>query len=125
MSDIGLNLDGVIAFLAATALAALLALSILIVFLIALIRARRRHQSITGQGLFTQLVGMCASFLGCLLILIILLLSERLTTPRAINIWLDYWLWAWLLTVLALWPAAAYMWKRSRRRIPVGLTGGK
>ena len=116
MSDIGLNLDGVIAFLAAAALAALLALSMLIVFLIALIRARRLHLSITGQGLFSQLVGMAASFLACLLILITLLLSEQLPAPRAINIWLDHWLWAWLLIVLALWPAAAYMWKRSRRK---------
>ncbi|HBB94155.1 MAG TPA: hypothetical protein DC054_02080 [Blastocatellia bacterium] len=112
MSDIGLNLDGVIAFLAATALAALLAIGMLIVFLIAAIRARRHHQSITGQGLFTQLVGMGASFLACLLILITLFLSEQLPTPRAINIWLDHWLWVWLLVVLALWPAAAYMWNR-------------
>ena len=125
MSDIGLNLDGVIAFLAATALAALLALSMLIVFLVAVIRARRHHHSITGQGLFTQLVGMSASFLGCLLILITLLLSEWLSAPRAISIWLDHWLWAWLLMVLALWPAAAYMWKRSRRRMSGRLTGGK
>jgi hypothetical protein len=116
MSDIGINLDGVIAFLAAAALAALLALGMLIVFLIALIRARRLHRSITGQGLFSQLVGMCASFLACLLILITLLLSEQLPTPRTINIWLDHWLWAWLLIVLLLWPAAAYMWKRARRK---------
>ena len=123
MSDIGLNLDGVITFLAATALAALLALSIVVVSGITVIRARRHRQSITGQGLFTQLVGMCASFLGCLLILITLLLSEQLPTPRPINIWLDHWLWAWLVTVLALWPAAAYMWKRSRRKNAVRLTG--
>lgn len=123
MSDIGLNLDGVIAFLAAAALAALLALSILIVFLIAVIRARRHHQSITGQGLFSQLVGLCASFLACLLIIITLLLSEQLPAPRAINIWLDHWLWAWLLMVLALWPAAAYLWKRARRKNAVRLTG--
>jgi hypothetical protein len=116
MSDIGLNLDGVLAFLAATVLAALLGLSILIVFLIAVIRARRHHQSITGQGLFSQLVGMAASFLACLLILITLLVSEQLSTPRTINIWLDHWLWAWLLMVLALWPAAVYTWKRSRRK---------
>lgn len=116
MSDIGLNLDGVIAFLAAAALAALLALSMLIVFLIALIRARRLHLTITGQGLFSQLVGMCASFVACLVILITLVLSEQLPPPRAINIWLDHWLWAWLLMVLALWPATAYMWKRARRK---------
>jgi len=122
MSDIGLNLDGVIAFLAAIALAALLALSSMIVFLMAVIRARRHHQSITGQGLFTQLVGICASFLACLLILITLLLSERLPAPRAINIWFDHWLWAWLLMVLALWPAAACMWKRLRRKNAVRLT---
>jgi amino acid transporter len=115
MSDIGLNLDGVIAFLAAAVLAALLALSIVIVSCIAVISARRHHRSITRQGLFSQVVGMCASFLACLFILITILLSERLPPPRAINIWLDHWFWAWLLIVLALWPAAAYMWKRARR----------
>ena len=122
MSDIGLNLDGVITFLAATALAALLALSI-VVSCITVIRARRHRQSITGQGLFSQVVGMCASFFACLLILITLLLSEQLPAPRAINIWLDHWLWAWLLIVLALWPASAYLWKRSRRKNGARLTG--
>ena len=116
MSDIGLNLDGVIAFLAATVLAALLALGIVVVLCIAVIRARRHHQSITHQGLFAQVVGMCASFLACLLILITLLLSEQQPPPRAISIWFDHWLWAWLLMVLALWPATAYVWKRSRRK---------
>jgi len=125
MSDIGLNLDGVITFLAATALAALLALSIVVVSCITVIRARRHRQSITGQGLFSQVVGMCASFVACLLILITLLLSEQLPAPRAINIWFDHWLWAWLLMVLALWPAAAYLWKRSRRKNAVKLGGAK
>jgi len=115
MSDIGLNLDGVIAFLAATVLAALLALSIVVVSCIAMIRARRHHQSITQQGLFSQVVGMCTSFFACLLILITFLLSEQQPPPRAISIWFDRWLWAWLLMVLALWPAAVYLWKRSRR----------
>ena len=46
MSDIGLNLDGLITFLAATVLAALLALSIVVVSCITVIRARRhRNQS--------------------------------------------------------------------------------
>lgn len=125
MSDIGLNLDGVIAFLVATVLAALLALSIVVVSCITVIRARRHHQSITDQGLFSQLVGMCASFLACLLILITLLLSERLPAPRAINIWFDHWLWAWLLLVLALWPAAASMWKRSRKAVATNLIPGE
>ena len=123
MSDIGLKLDGLITFLAATVPAALLALSIVVVSCITVIRARRYRQSITSQGLFSQVVGMCASFFACLLILITLLLSEQLPAPRAINIWFDHWLWAWLLMVLALWPAAAYLWKRSRRKNAARLTG--
>jgi len=53
---------------------------------------------------------MCASFFACLLIIITPLLAEQLPAPRAINIWFDHWLWAWLLMVLALWLAAAFMW---------------
>jgi amino acid transporter len=119
MSDIGLNLDGVIAFIAAIVLAALFAISILVVSFITVISARRRHQSITHQGLFPQVIGMSASLFVCLLIIITLLLAERLPPPRPINIWFDHWLWAWLLTVLALWPVVTYMWKRLRRKTPV------
>jgi hypothetical protein len=123
MSDVGLNLDGVIAFIAAIVLAALFALSIMIVSFVTVISARRHHQSITAQRLFPQVIGMCASLFVCLLIVITLLLTDRLPAPRAIDIWFDRWLWAWSMTVLALWPAAAYMWKRFRRKNPRRLIG--
>jgi len=116
MSDVGLNLDGVIAFIVAMVLAGLLALSLMVVGLITVINARRRQQSISDHGLFPQIIGMCASLVVCLLIMITLALAERLPPPRAINIWFDHWLWAWAIAVLVLWPAAAYMWKRFRQK---------
>jgi hypothetical protein len=114
MSDVGLNLDGVIAFIVAIGLAGLLALSMMIVGLITVINARRHHQSVSDHGLFPQIVGICASLVVCLLIMITLLSAERLPPPRAINIWFDHWLWAWAIAVLVFWPAAAYIWKRFR-----------
>jgi len=116
MSDIGLNLDGVIAFIAAIVLAALFALGIMVVSFVSVLRARRHYQSISAQRLFPQAIGMCASLFVCLLIIITLLLTDELPPPRAIDIWFDRWLWAWSITVLALWPATAYIWKRFWRK---------
>lgn len=123
MSDIGLNLDGVLAFIAAIVLAALLALSMMVVSLITVISARRHHQSIRDHSLFPQIIGMGASLVVCLLIMLTLLLTDRLPPPRAIAIWFDHWLWAWAIAALVLWPAAAYMWKRLRHKRAPGLVG--
>ena len=120
MSDIGLNLDGVIAFIAAIVLAALFVLGIIVVSFVTVITARRHHQSISAQRLFPQLIGMGAGLFVCLLIIITLSLTERLPPPRAIGIWFDRWLVAWSITVLALWPVTAYMWKRFRRKTRAG-----
>jgi hypothetical protein len=114
MSDIGLNLDGVIAFIVAMILAGLLAFSMTVVSLITVISARRHHQAISDHGLFPQIVGMSASLVVCLLIVIALLLTDRQLPPRSINVWFDHWLWAWAIAVLGLWPAAAYLCKRFR-----------
>ena len=116
MSDIGLNLDGVIAFIAAIVLAVLFALGIMVVSFVSVLSARRHYQSISAQRLFPQAIGMCASLFVCLLIIITLLLTDELPPPRAIDIWFDRWLWAWSITVLALWPVTAYIWKRFWRK---------
>jgi signal transduction histidine kinase len=114
MSDININLDGVIAFIAAIALGLLLVLGILAISLFSLIRARRSHGSFSRQLLFPQVIGMLVSLFGCLIVAIILIAAESMTPPRALNIWLDQWVWVWLIAVLALWPASAFAWKAWR-----------
>jgi sterol desaturase/sphingolipid hydroxylase (fatty acid hydroxylase superfamily) len=116
MSDININLDGVIAFVFAVGLGLLLVLGILIISFASLIRARRKREPFSRQSLFPQVVGMLVSLSCCVLVVALLLSSERMPPPRALNTWLDHWLWVWLATVLALWPVSAVAWQKWRRR---------
>ena len=112
MSDININFDGVIAFLVASVLGLLLVVGILIALLASLTRARRKHEAFSRQRLIPQAIGMLVSFFCCVMVVVLLLFSERMPPPRALNIWLDHWLWAWPVAVLALWPASAFAWKK-------------
>ena len=123
MSDININLDGVLALIAAIALALLLLLGALIASLASLIRSRRKHEPFSRQRLFPQVIGMLVSFFCCLIIVILLLFSERMPPPRALDIWLDQWLGLWLVTVLALWPVSALAWTKWREKRPVARQG--
>ena len=123
MSDININLDGVIAFLAASGLGLLLISGILIALLASLIRARNKHEPFSRQVLFPHVIGMLVSLFCCVMVVALLLFSERMPPPRALNIWLDDWLWAWLIIVVALWPVSAFAWKKWRGRPPVARQG--
>lgn len=116
MSDININLDGVIAFIVAVVLGLLLVVGILIASVASLIKARRNHEPFSRQSPFPQVVGMLVSFFCCVMVVALLLSSERMPPPRALNTWLDHWLWVWLATVLALWPVSAVAWQKWRRR---------
>jgi hypothetical protein len=118
MSDININLDGLIAFIAASALGLLLLLGIVIALLAALIRARRRHEPFGRQRLFPHFIGLLVSLFGCLMVVVLLFFNERMLPTHALNIWLDHWLWLWLVTVIALWPVSAFAWKKWRGRLP-------
>ena len=111
MSDINLNFQGVLALLAAVALGLLLLLGIVSALVYSLIRARRRHEPISRQLLFPQAIGMLVGFGGCAIVVIAFLLAQSSPPPRAIHIWLDHWLWLWILGVLASWQASALAWK--------------
>jgi hypothetical protein len=114
MSDIGINLDGVIAFLVAALFAILLAFAILILSIVSVIRARRKRQLFVQQRVFPHIIGMLLSLLSCLFVIALLLSNESKPPPRAAHIWLDHWLWVWSILVLALWPIGALAWKRWR-----------
>ncbi|MCU1264075.1 MAG: hypothetical protein JWM21_393 [Acidobacteria bacterium] len=114
MSDISLNLDGLIAFLAAAALGLLLLLAIVIASISALIKARRKHESFARQRLAQQSLGMLVSVMGCVVVVILLLLSERTLPPRTLSIWFDHWVVVWVAAVLALWPVSVLGWKKLR-----------
>jgi hypothetical protein len=114
MSDISLNLDGLMAFLAAAGVGLLLLLAIFMTSLFAMLTARRKHETFGGQRLAHQSMGMLVSVLGCGVVVILLVLSEQTLPPRALSIWLDHWIVLWLPAILALWPVSLFGWKRLR-----------
>lgn len=120
MSDIGINLDGVITFLVAAALGLLLLLGILITASVTLIRARQNQQPLAKQRSFAQIVGMFVSFCCCAALVLLLLYADRMPPPRTIGIWLDRWLWVWLIIVIALWPISSLCWKKWSSPVPQG-----
>lgn len=117
--NINMNLDGVVAFIAAFALALLLVLGILIALFDSLIRSRRKHESFSRQRLFPQVIGMVVSLFFCVMVVALLLSNHRLPAPHTLAVWFDQWLWVWLVTVLALWPVSVLAWKKWRGRLPL------
>jgi lysylphosphatidylglycerol synthetase-like protein (DUF2156 family) len=114
MSDINLNLDGVIAFLAAFGLGLLLLLAILVASIYATVKARRKHEPFRRQGLAPHIVGMLVSVLACAAVVLLLLFGETKLLPRTLAIWFDRWLVVWIAAVLALWPLSVVSWKQLR-----------
>ncbi len=114
MSDISLNLDGVIAFLAACALCLLLLLAILGASIYATVKARRKHETFRQQPVAPHIVGMLVSALACAAVVILLLFGETKLPPRTLAIWFDHWLVVWIPAVLALWPLSVVSWKQLR-----------
>jgi hypothetical protein len=115
MSDINLNLDGLIAFLVAAALALVLVLVLLVVSLRCLIQARRKGERFTRQPSFPHIVGMLVSLSACAAVKFFIWFTDGGAYPRTFNAWLDRWSPLWGALVLALTPACAYLVKRRRR----------
>lgn len=114
MSDISLNLDGLIAFLAAVALGLVLLLAILVASIYAFVKARQKHEPFGQQRLAPQIIGMLVSLLGCGAVVVLLLLWDTKLPPRTLALWFDHWLVVWMPAVLALWPLSVVGWKKLR-----------
>jgi hypothetical protein len=114
MSDISINLDGLISFLAAAALGLLLVLGILIAAAYSVIRAHQKQERFTRQPSIAQVIGMMVSLLFCAIVIASLFVADRMPPPRSFAIWSDHWVWMWLLGILALWPLSAFVWKKWR-----------
>jgi hypothetical protein len=115
MSDIGIDLDGVIAFLVASSMGILLLLGIGVCALTARAKARRASDRISHQPIFPHMIGMGAGIIGCCLV-ILLIFADESTRPHILRNWLDDWFWLWGAAVLALWPLSVFLWRKSRRR---------
>jgi apolipoprotein N-acyltransferase len=111
MSDIQLNLDGLIAFLVAAALALVLLLVLSIMSLRNLIRARRKGERFTRQPSFPHVLGITVSLAACAAVMLFIWFTDGGAYPRTLNAWLDRWSPLWGALVLALAPACAYLIK--------------
>jgi hypothetical protein len=114
MSDISLNLDGLIAFLAAWALGLSPLVAILVSSSYALVKARRKHEPFRQQRLAPHIAGMLVSVLGCAAVVILLLFGDTKFPPRTLARWFDKWLVIWMPAVLTLWPLSVTGWKKLR-----------
>jgi hypothetical protein len=117
MSDINLNLDGLVAFLVAAGLGLLLVLAIFLGSIIAAVKAHQRGEQFSQQRFFPHLIGMVVSLVSCLAIEFVLLLTDANVPPRRIPLWLDNWVIVWLTAVLLLWPLTVRMCRSVRTRI--------
>jgi UDP-N-acetylmuramyl pentapeptide phosphotransferase/UDP-N-acetylglucosamine-1-phosphate transferase len=122
MSDININLDGVIAFLVAAALMLILLLGLAVFSFRGLIQARQKGERFSRQPIFPHLIGMLVSLSCCVVIMLLVWLSDRPPRPARLNIWLDDWVLLWVAVVLALWPVSSYMIKRRQAISPPGET---
>jgi chromate transport protein ChrA len=95
MSDIDINLDGLITLIAATCLSLLLLVGIIVCALL------RRAQS-------AHMKGMLLSLSCSILIILLTFISDRTERPHTLNRWLDAWVWLWVPLVLSVWPLYVY-----------------
>jgi hypothetical protein len=114
MSDINLNLDGLLAFLVAAGLGLLLLVAIFLGSIIAAVKAHQRGEQFSQQRFFPHLIGMVVSLVSCLAIELVLLLTDSSVPPRRISMWLDNWVIVWLTAVLLLWPLSSEICRRLR-----------
>jgi hypothetical protein len=112
MSDIGINLDGLIAFLVAAGLGLLLLCGIVAGSIFAAVKANKKQQKFRQQRFFPHLIGMLASLGCCLAIELALLLTDTSLPPRHIPVLLDNWALLWAVAVLGLWPFIVFSWRR-------------
>jgi hypothetical protein len=117
MRGIGICLDGLIAFLAAAALADILLVSLAVCSLRGLIQVRRKGERFCHQPVYPHLIGMLISLSCYVVIMLSVWLSFWTPRPHTLNIWLDDFVLLWAVIVLALWPVSSHAFKRwSRQR---------
>lgn len=114
MSDINIIPDGFIAFLAAVILCLLLLVGIAICTTYGLAKASRKRERFISQGVFPHLFGMALSLMSAIAIMLLMWSSEMSSRLRALNRWLDNWIWLWIPAILALWPLGVILWKKWR-----------
>lgn len=123
MRAINVYPDGLIALLAAVAVADILLASLAVSSLRCLNGARRKKERFSRQHQFPQLIGMSVS-LSCYIIIVLLLWSGSLKPrPPMLNVWLDELVLLWPVLVLALWPVSSCMvktWSRQHSSPPSG-----
>jgi hypothetical protein len=116
MSDIAINLDGLIAFIAAAALSLVLVAAIIICLAYGWSAARRTGVPLRRQKVFPHIAGMSICLVCFALLMLFLLFTEWTPKPHLINRWLDEWVWLWASAIVLLWPLTAYVWNRRRGR---------
>jgi UDP-N-acetylmuramyl pentapeptide phosphotransferase/UDP-N-acetylglucosamine-1-phosphate transferase len=112
MSDININLDGVIAFIAATVLSLLFLLGLLTFFIYGRARARPKSGRFIHQTALPHTFGLSLCLAGSIIIILLVVLTDRAARPHTLNIWLDKLVWLWAPVIFLLWPLGVYIRKR-------------
>ena len=115
MSDIRLNLDGVIAFFVAAGLGLILLLALISCSIHALVKARAVRGKFIDQPVIPHLVGMAASLAACVVVILLVLAGELGPGPSMLQRRLDDWCLLWAAMISALWPASASLWKHGQK----------
>ncbi|MFL6228649.1 MAG: hypothetical protein ACJ741_07700 [Pyrinomonadaceae bacterium] len=111
MSDIQINLEGLIAFLAAAALALVLLLVLLIVSARGLLGARRRGERFSRQSAFPRALGLLLSLACCAVVMLLVWLNDG-GISHAFNAGLDRWSPLWVAVIIAVAPLSARLFRR-------------
>jgi hypothetical protein len=114
MSDIQINLDGLVAFLAAAALAIIFALGLVIVSVRGLIRARQKGERFSRQPAFPHVIGMLVSLACCAGVMLFIWATDGGATPHTLSIWLDRWALLWGAIIIALAPISSRLMRELR-----------
>lgn len=122
MSDISLNLDGLLAFLVAAALGCALLLASVICLLYAWLRSRRTTVAIISQPVSTHIAGMLLSVAGFAAVALVIFVRDGQGFPHDVEQWLDRWVLVWAVAILLAWPLSAYAVRRGRRNITAAST---
>jgi hypothetical protein len=112
MSDINIIPDGMIAFLAAAILSILLLLGILVCSIYGLAVASRKKERFTRQSVMPHIFGMLLGLVGSIIIILLLFLTDFMPRLRALNSWLDNWIWLWAAALLLMWPLGFFLWRK-------------
>jgi hypothetical protein len=112
MSDISINLDGLIAFLVAALLGSGLGLAIVVCSVYGWLSARKRAIHFHSQPIFAHIVGMLLSTAGCVIIMLLVFLRDGPRYEHDLERWLDQWVILWAIALLGLWPITVWALKK-------------